>query len=247
MSNPTLADRIALVTGASRGIGAAIALALARAGAHVVAVARTVGGLEELDDQVQAVGGSTTLVPLDLKDTDGIARLAAALDQRYGRLDVLVGNAGILGPLSPLDHVEPKAWDEVMAVNVTANWHLIRLMHPLLKASAAGRAVFVTSGAGYNARAYWGPYAVSKAALNVLVRTYAAETASTDVRANLFGPGPTRTRMYATSHPGIDPLTLPPPDEVAEAIVPLCLPSFAESGKLYEFRSKSLKSFQPPA
>ena len=152
-----LADRIALVTGASRGIGYATALALARAGAHVVAVARTVGGLEELDDAIRAAGGTATLVPLDLKDYDGIDRLAAALHERYGRLDVLVGNAGILGPLSPLGHVEPKAWDDVMAVNVTANWRLIRAMDPLLRASDAGRAVFVTSGAACIARAYWGP------------------------------------------------------------------------------------------
>src|ERR1700679_960932 len=143
---PPLADRIALVTGASRGIGYATALALARAGAHVVAVARTVGGLEELDDAIRAAGGSATLVPLDLKDVPGIARLGAALNARYHRLDVLVGNAGILGPLSPLGHVEPKAWDDMLAINVTANWHLIRSMDPLLKLSTAGRAVVVTSG-----------------------------------------------------------------------------------------------------
>src|SRR5712671_1330969 len=160
---PPLADHIALVTGASRGIGRATALALARAGAHVVAVARTVGGLEELDDAIRAGGGSATLVPLDLKDAPGIVRLAAALGERYRRLDVLVGNAGILGPLSPLDHVEPKAWDEVLAINVTANWHLIRTLDPLLKLSTAGRAVFLTADAARRARAYWGPYAVSKA------------------------------------------------------------------------------------
>src|SRR5580700_10661766 len=159
MTSP-LADRIALVTGASRGIGYATALALARAGAHVVAVARTVGGLEELDDAIQAAGGSATLVPLDLKDVPGIARLGAALNDRYHRLDVLVGNAGILGPLSPLGHVEPKAWDDMLAINVTANWHLIRSMDPLLKLSTAGRAVFVTSGIAARPRAYWGPYAI---------------------------------------------------------------------------------------
>src|SRR5215217_5356542 len=159
----SLNGKIALVTGASRGIGHATALALAKAGAHVVAVARTVGGLEELDDAIRAAGGSATLVPLDLKDFDGIARLGAALHERYHRLDILVGNAGILGPLSPLPHVEPKAWDDVIAVNVTANWQLIRCMDPLLRLSSAGRAVFV--GTGVRARAYWGPYAVSKAAL----------------------------------------------------------------------------------
>jgi NAD(P)-dependent dehydrogenase (short-subunit alcohol dehydrogenase family) len=243
----SLSGRIALVTGASRGIGAAAALALARAGAHVVALARTQGGLEELDDRIREAGGEATLVPLDLKDTAGIARLAAALDERYGRLDVLLGNAGVLNVLSPLDHVEPKDWDEALAVNVTANWHLLRFLDPLLKQSDAGRAVFLTSGVAAMARAYWGPYSVSKTALETLVRTYAAETATTNVRANLFGPGPTRTRMYLSAFPGIDPETLPPPEQIAEAIVPLCLPSFAESGKLYDYRSGRLLSFPPPA
>jgi NAD(P)-dependent dehydrogenase (short-subunit alcohol dehydrogenase family) len=230
---PPLADRIALVTGASRGIGRATALALARAGAHVVAVARTVGGLEELDDAIRAVGTSATLVPLDLKDAPGIVRLAAALDQRYQRLDVLVGNAGILGPLSPLDHVEPKAWDEVLAVNVTANWQLVRALAPLLKRSSAGRVVFVTSGIVAHPRAYWGPYAVSKAALEVLARTYAAETINTNVRVNLFNPGPTRTHMRAAAMPGEDPGELKTPEPVAEKIVELCLPQTQDTGKLY--------------
>jgi NAD(P)-dependent dehydrogenase (short-subunit alcohol dehydrogenase family) len=233
---PPLTDRIALVTGASRGIGRATALALAGAGAHVVAVARTVGGLEELDDAIRAGGGSATLVPLDLKDTPGIARLAAALEERYRRLDVLVGNAGILGPLSPLDHVEPKAWDEVLAVNLTANWHLIRAMAPLLKRSTAGRVVLVTSSIVAHPRAYWGPYAVSKAALEVLARTYAAETVSTPVRVNLFNPGATRTRMRASAMPGENPADLKAPEPVAEQILELCLPQFKETGKLYEFR-----------
>ncbi len=242
-----LADRIALVTGASRGIGHATALALARAGAHVVAVARTVGGLEELDDAIKAAGGTATLVPLDLKDYDGLDRLAVALNERYGRLDVLVGNAGILGPVSPLGHVEPKAWDEVFAVNVTANWRLIRAMDPLLRASEAGRAVFVTSGAAWIAHAYWGPYAASKAALDVLGRTYAAETATTPVRVNLFNPGPIRTRMRAQAMPGEDPLTLDTPDHVAEKLIELCLPSFTESGKVYAYRVKKLLAFREPA
>jgi NAD(P)-dependent dehydrogenase (short-subunit alcohol dehydrogenase family) len=231
-----LADRIALVTGASRGIGRATALALARAGAHVVAVARTVGGLEELDDAIRALGGSATLVPLDLKDFPGIARLAAALNERYRRLDVLIANAGILGPLSPLDHVEPKAWDEVLAVNVTANWHLVRALGPLLKLSTAGRAVFVTSGIVAHPRAYWGPYAISKAALEALARTYAAETVSTSVRVNLFNPGATRTRMRATAMPGEDPAALKAPEPVAERILELCLPQFQDTGQLYDFR-----------
>ena len=165
MAEKPLADKIALVTGASRGIGAAAALLLAQAGAHIVAVARTVGGLEELDDKIKAAGGTATLVPLDMKDSDGIARLALALNERYQRLDVLVGNAGVLGPLSPLDHYQPEDWDDLMAVNVTANWQLIRCMDVLLQRSHAGRAVFLTSGVAHYARPYWGPYAASKAAL----------------------------------------------------------------------------------
>jgi len=245
MSKP-LTDRIALVTGASRGIGAALALQLAQAGAHVVAVARTVGGLEELDDQIKAAGGSATLVPVDMKDMDGIARLALALHERYGRLDVMVGNAGILGPLSPLGHVEPKDWDSLMAVNITANWQLIRTMDPLLKAAPAGRAVFVTSALSWLGRAYTGPYAASKAALNALVQVYAAETTTTNVKVNAFNPGPTRTKMYASGWPGVDQNTLPPPEDVAKTILPLCLPSFAESGKVYDYRAGKLLAFTAP-
>jgi NAD(P)-dependent dehydrogenase (short-subunit alcohol dehydrogenase family) len=246
MSQP-LTDRIALVTGASRGIGAALALQLAQAGAHVVAVARTVGGLEELDDQIKAAGGSATLVPLDIKDMDGIARLALALHDRYGRLDVLVGNAGVLGPLSPLGHVEPKDWNNILAVNITANWQLIRTMDPLLKAAPAGRAVFISSALSWLGRAYTGPYAASKAALNALVQVYAAETATTNVKVNAFNPGPTRTKMYASGWPGVDPETLPAPEEVVKALMPLCLPSFTESGKLYDYRPAKLLEFRAPA
>ena len=242
-----LADRIALVTGASRGIGAALALYLAEAGAHIVAVARTVGGLEELDDKVKAAGSTATLVPLDVKDSDGIARLALALNERYQWLDVLIGNAGILGPLSPLGHVEPKDWDNVMAVNVTANWQLIRCMDPLLKRASAGRAVFITSGLSWMARAYTGAYAASKAALDALARVYAAECASTAVRVNLFAPGPTRGRMYASGWPGVDPNTLPPAEEVAKAIVPLCQPDCNENGRLYDFRTGKFLEFRAPA
>src|SRR5216683_5787774 len=248
MSTSTpLADRIALVTGASRGIGYAAALALAKAGAHVVAVARTVGGLEELDDAIKGAGGSATLVPLDLKDYEGTDRLGLALHERFGRLDALVANAGILGPLSPLGHVEAKAWDEVMAVNVTANWRLICAMDPLLKFSDAGRVVFVSSGEAALALAYWGPYAVSKSALETLARTYAAETATTNVRVNVFTPGPIRTRMRAQAMPGEDPTTLEPPDHVAQTIVELCLPSLQVSGKLYDYQQGRFLDFCPPS
>ena len=242
-----LADRIALVTGASRGIGYAVALTLAKAGAHIVALARTVGGLEELDDAIRAAGGSATLVPLDLKDYAGIDRLALALHERFGRLDVLVGNAGILGPLSPLGHVEARAWEEVMAVNVTANWRLLCAMDRLLRSSNAGRVVFVSSGVAALALAYWGPYTVSKAALEALARTYAAETASTNVRVNLFTPGPTRTRMRAQAMPGEDPETLPTPDQVAEKVVEMCLPSMQASCKLYAYPQGRLLDFHPPS
>src|SRR5579883_1950814 len=231
-----LNEAIALVTGASRGIGRATAIALAREGAH-----------EEFDDAVRAAGNSATLVPLDLRDYPGIYRLAAALNERYQRLDILVGNAGIAGQRSPLDHIEPKAWDDVFAINVTANWHLIRAMDPLLKRAKAGRAVFITSGAATNARAYAGPYSASKAALDALARTYAAETSSTALRVNLFNPGPTRTRMRAQVMPGEDPMTLPTPEEVAEKIVGLCLPGFSETGKLYDFPARKLLEFKSPA
>jgi NAD(P)-dependent dehydrogenase (short-subunit alcohol dehydrogenase family) len=238
-----LAERIALVTGASRGIGYDSALALGRAGAHVVAVARTVGGLEELDDAIKAEGGSATLVPLDLKDFPGIDRLGLALHERFGRLDILVGNAAMLGPLSPLGHVEAKAWDEVIAVNLTANWRLIRAMDQLLKLSDAGRVVFISSGVAARALAYWGPYAVSKAALEVLARTYAAETATTHLRVNVLTPGPMRTRMRAQAMPGEDPMTLETPNKLAEQIVELCLPSMQQTGKLYSYQRRKFLDF----
>ena len=244
---PPLADRIALVTGASRGIGYATALALARAGAHIIAVARTVGGLEELDDSIKTLGGSATLVPLDLKDVDGIDRLALALHERFGRLDVLVGNAAMLGPLSPLGHVEARAWADVMAVNVTANWRLICALDQLLRFSDAGRVVFISSGVASQTPAYWGPYTVSKAALEAMARTYAAETAKTNVRVNLFRPGAVRTRMRAQAMPGEDPLSLETADRVAEKIVELCLPSMEQSGKIYVYPRRSFLEFQLPA
>ncbi len=242
-----LASRIALVTGASRGIGYATARALARAGAHVIAVARTVGGLEELDDEIRKDGGSSTLVPLDINDSDGIAHLGAALNERHGKLDILIGNAGVAGPSSPLGHIDLKAWNDVIAVNVTANFQLIRCMEPLLKQSDAGRAVFITSGAASKATAYLGPYAASKSAVETLARVWSHETASTPIRVNLFSPGPIRTRMRAIVMPGEDPLTLDTPEQVAEYIVPMCAPSWTDTGKIYDYRTRSLLSFQSPA
>jgi NAD(P)-dependent dehydrogenase (short-subunit alcohol dehydrogenase family) len=239
MTQP-LNGKIAVVTGASRGIGYAFAKALAREGAHVVALARTVGGLEELDDEIKADGGSATLVPVDLKDFAAVDRLGAAIFERWKKLDVLVGNAGVLGRLSPLGHIDPAMWEEVMAVNVTANWRLIRALDPLLRQSEAGRAVFVTSGAAKGGLAYWGPYAVSKAALEALATIYAAETAKTAVRVSLLNPGPVRTRMRAQAMPGEDPNKLPDPQDVADAAVALCLPALKATGSVFDYRNGQL-------
>jgi NAD(P)-dependent dehydrogenase (short-subunit alcohol dehydrogenase family) len=244
--SPSLASRIALVTGASRGIGFATARALARAGAHIIAVARTQGGLEELDDEIRKDGGSATLVPLSLADLDGIARLGAALHERHGKLDILVGNAGLAGPSSPLGHIDIKPWNDVIAVNLTANFQLIRCMEPLLRKSDAGRAVFVTSGAANKASAYLGPYAASKAALETLVRVWAHETASTPLRVNLFNPGPIRTRMRAAVFPGEDPMTLDTPEQAAEFIVPMCTPEWTANGKFYDYQTRRLMDFRSP-
>src|SRR6202000_3302520 len=239
-----LTSRIAVVTGASRGIGYAAARALAKAGAHIVAVASTQGGLEELDDEIQKDGGSTTLVPLNLTDLDGIARLGAALHERHGKIDILVGNAGIAGPSSPLGHIDLKPWNDVIAVNVTANFQLIRCMEPLLKKSDAGRAVFVTAGSANKAPGYRGPYAASKAALETLVRVWAQETANTHIRVNLFSPGPIRTRMRAIVFPGEDPMTLDTPEQAAELIVPMCAPEWTETGKLFDYKTRKLMDFR---
>lgn len=222
--------RVVVVTGASRGIGYAVAKAFGATGAHVVAVARTVGGLEELDDAIKAAGGSTTLVPLDLKDQDAIDRLGLALFERFGRVDVLVGNAGVLGPLTPLGHMKPKDFDEVMAVNVTANYRLIRSLDPLLQASATGRAVFMTSGAAHSAKPFWAGYATSKSALEAMVRTYAREQVNGTVRANLLDPGPVRTALRARAVPGEDPQTLALPDSVVPHVMRLCDPAFTQTG-----------------
>jgi NAD(P)-dependent dehydrogenase (short-subunit alcohol dehydrogenase family) len=247
MAKP-LQHRIALVTGASRGIGRAAALAFADAGAHVVAVARTQGALEELDDEIRARGGDpATLVPLDLKDLEALDRLGAALNERWGKLDILFGNAGLLGDLTPLGHVDPKTWDSLMAVNVTANWRLIRSLDPLLRASDAGRAMFVSSGAAHKCTAYWGPYSVSKAALEALARTYAAETVETRVRVMLVNPGPLRTRMRASAMPGEDPETLRTPDDLAPHIIRLASPEWSETGKIYDFPTDRVLAYQPPA
>ena len=227
-----LEGRIAFVTGASRGIGRAVAKRFAAEGAHVVLLARTQGAIEELDDEIREAGGQATLVPLDLTDFDQIDRTGAALFDRFKRLDVLVGNAGVLGTMGPVAHMDPAVWEQVMAVNVTANWRLIRGFDPLLRASDAGRAIFVTSGAARGPRAYWGAYAVSKAALEMLVGTYAAEVTKTNVRVNLVDPGATRTAMRAEAYPGEDPLSLKEPDSLTDVFVALAEPACDRHGEL---------------
>jgi NAD(P)-dependent dehydrogenase (short-subunit alcohol dehydrogenase family) len=231
-ANGRLAGKIALVTGASRGIGAAVALRFAREGAHLVLAGRTVGGLEELDDEIRAVGGEATLVPFDLRDFIKIDEMAAALYQRYGRLDVLVGNAAEFGVFSPLGHITPDLWTEVVDLNLTANWRLIRAMDPLLRAAPGGRAIFVTSRLGRDALPYYGPYAVSKAGLEALVRIYAGEVARSRVRVNLIEPGVVRTRLRAQIFPGEDPEPLPAPDSVADAFLDLALPECEMNGEV---------------
>jgi NAD(P)-dependent dehydrogenase (short-subunit alcohol dehydrogenase family) len=230
-----LKDKVVLVTGASRGIGYAAAREAAQRGAHVIAVARTIGGLEELDDEIQDLGSASTLVPLDLTDGDAIDRLGAAIFERWGALDGLVANAGMLGTLSPLPHIAPDEFEKVMMVNVTANFRLLRSMDLLLRQSAAGRAVFVSSGAAKNCRPYWGLYSASKAALDALVKTYAGEMDKTTVRANIFYPGAVRTAMRAKAMPGEAPETLPTPALIAPRLIDLVSPSFKLNGKLVVF------------
>jgi len=231
----TLNGKIALVTGASRGIGRAAGVALAAAGAHVILVARTVGGLEEADDEIRKVGGEATLVPLNLKDFEALDRLGASIFERWGRLDAFFGNAGVLGAVTPLTHLEPKLFQELLDINVTANWRLIRSLDPLLRLADAGRALFVSSGAARKHRPFWGGYAMSKAALESLVLTYAAECEGTAVKVNLLDPGPTRTAMRAKAMPGEDPESLSPPDALAPLIVEMLSPSYQKNGELVAF------------
>lgn len=213
--------KVALITGASRGIGAAAAKRLAAEGAHVVLAARTVGGLEEVDDAVKALGGTATLVPIDLRQMEMVDALGAQVYERFGRLDILVGNAAILGSLSPLAHASPSEVEDVFTVNTIANYRLLRACDPLLRRAPAGRVIMVTSGAAAAPIAYWGPYASSKAALEHLTLTYAAEVRQTNIRVNLLDPGAVRTRMRAKAFPGEDPTSLPAPEAVAEWFVTL--------------------------
>jgi NAD(P)-dependent dehydrogenase (short-subunit alcohol dehydrogenase family) len=244
-----LAGRFALVTGASRGIGRAVCLELARAGAHVVALARTQGALEELDDAIRELGSEATLVPCDVRDYPALDRLGAAVYERWKKLDIFVGNAGMLGPITPLAHVDPKQWDDVFAVNVTANWRLIRSLDVLLRASDAGRVVMISSGAGHKEKfaPYWGPYAASKAALDAIVRTYAAETANlSPVKVMATNPGPLRTRLRAQAMPGEDPETLRTPEDFAPKVLDMCRPDWTHTGMVYDFPGDRVLAFQAP-
>jgi NAD(P)-dependent dehydrogenase (short-subunit alcohol dehydrogenase family) len=236
MSDKRLSGSIALITGASRGIGRAVARAYAREGAHLILLARTQGGLEEADDEIRALGASATLIAMDLLDADKVDALGPALYQRFKKLDILVANAAVLGPLSPLAHVKTEDWLKVIDTNLNANFRLIRTLDPLLRESEAGRAIMVTSGAPKSCRAYWGPYSVSKAALDALARTWAAEVDGTRMRVNLLNPGPVQTKMRAEAFPGEDPHNLPAPDALAELFIELASRELKANGMRFEFR-----------
>jgi len=237
----TLEGKLALVTGASRGIGYHCALTLARHGAHVIAVARTVGGLEELDDEIQAAGGSATLVPMDLTDFEAIDRLGGSIHERWGKLEILVSNAGMLGDLSPLDHIEPKAFDKTMNVNVTANWRLIRSISTLMKQADEARAVFMTADAPDLCKPFWGPYNASQSALRALVKTWAAECAKTGLRINMLETGPMRTALRAQAMPGEDTQQIAHPSEIAESLMQLVSVNMTEHGQIFERETNSFR------
>jgi NAD(P)-dependent dehydrogenase (short-subunit alcohol dehydrogenase family) len=233
LSEARLKDRIALITGASRGIGRATARLFAREGAHVMLLARTKKSLEPVDDEIRAEGGKASLIPLNLENGQAVDAIGPSLYERFGKLDILVGNAGLLGGLRPLTHIPSETWEKVLAVNLTANWRLIRTLDPLLRRSDAGRVVFVTSSrVARQGRAYWAPYSVSKAALEALAKTYANETADSEVKVNLVDPGATATAMRAQAYPGEDQETLQTPEEVAQVILRLSLPDMTETGEI---------------
>ena len=227
-----LDGRVALVTGASRGLGAAVALRYVAEGAHVVILARDVKTLEATDDAIRAKGQSATLVPLDLRQSDQLDQMAAALLQRFGRLDVLASCAGTLGHLAPIGHFEPALWQELIEVNLTANWRLIRALDPLLRLSSGGRAIFATCKAARSFTPFWGAYAASKAALEAMVRTYAGEMAQSTVRANLVDPGPLRTEIRRAAFPFEDPGTVKPPEDATDPFVTLAEASCETNGEL---------------
>jgi len=239
MREKRLANRRALITGASQGLGAAIAERFAQEGAQVILVARNTRALEEVDDRLQAQGGQAILAPLDLRQAEMIPSLAAQIAQYFGGLDILIGNAGVLGSLAPLPHLAPALWDEVMSVNLTANWHLIRAFDPLLRQSSAGRAIFVTSSHATHPTPYWGAYGASKSALNMMVTTYAEEVRHIcpAFKVNLVNPGPLRTAMRAQAMPGEDPSTVPDPSTLTDLFVELASASCPYHGAVLDAQS----------
>ena len=234
---PNFNDKVILITGASRGIGKAVAIATAKAGAQLLITGRTIGALEELDDKIKEIGGKATIVELDMADHAAMPRLAHAIDKRWGRLDGLVANAATLGPLSPMSHIDSKVWESIIDVNLTAQWHLISAMEALLIAAPAGRVVLVSSGAAEGIKPFWGPYAVSKAGLEAMGRVWAGETEQTNLRINILNPGGTATQMRASAFPGEDPNSLPKPEDIAPAFLQLLDSKCSEHGKRFDARN----------
>jgi NAD(P)-dependent dehydrogenase (short-subunit alcohol dehydrogenase family) len=233
MEHPFLSGKIALITGASQGIGAAVAKAYAKEGAHVILLARNVAGLEVLDDEIKALGGSATIMPVDLLKLEALDQLGPVLYERFGKLDIFVGNAGMLGTLGPLTHADPKEFQKVMDINVMANYRLIRTLDPLLKASDAGRVILVSTGASVTkGRAYWGAYAISKAGLESMANVYAQECAQTNVRVNVIDPGAVRTDMRKSAKPGEDPMSLPAPEDMTQEFVNLAVSTCDKNGEI---------------
>lgn len=230
-------DKIAVVTGASRGIGYATCVALAKEGAHIIAIARTVGSLEALDDEIKSISGqSATLVPLDITDYEALDRLGGVIAEKYGKLDILIGNAATLGDITPISHLKPKVWQQLMDINVTANYRLIRSLDPLLRAADNGRAVFVgSSNIARDPRHFWGGYATSKAALECLVKTYALEIEKSNLRVNILNPGAIRTAMRARAVPGENPETLDTPQDLTPLILKICSADFQDNGKIVDY------------
>lgn len=242
----SLHGRVALVTGASRGIGYSLALELAERGAHIIALARTISGLTELDNQVRKKGASITLIPLDLHNMENIDALGSSIAKRWKKLDIMVANAGILGTLSPIAHIENKIFEDVFHINLISQWRLMKAVEPLLRESDAGRAILLSSSVAHIARAFWGPYAASKAALEMIARCWAEELKQTPIKINCVNPGATRTTMRAQAMPGEDPQTLPSPQEVAAKIVHLLSPHLKETGKLFNVHKNRFMNYHAP-
>ena len=236
-SSKPLEGKVALVTGASRGIGRAVAIELARHGAHLILQGRIAGALEETDDAIRSASGSpATIIPLNLTQSDRVDALGPTLYQRFGHLDIFIANAGVLGALTPLAHITDQIWQNTMLVNLEANWRLVRTLDPLLRRSEAGRVVFVSSGAASGKKAYWGTYAISKAGLDALARTYAAEVANTAIKVNIINPGPIATAMRSKAYPGEDPATQPTPESIAPMLLELCDPDLEATGETFNGR-----------